>query len=86
MFIEQIIEFELKGPGALDRTCNSKTGYFYDKTKIFNRLRAPGLKATSAEAYKEDPPERRRLKTSKVIKLLSYMITFVRITFSPCLF
>ena len=34
MFIEQIIEFELKGPGSPCRTCNLQTGYFYDKTRI----------------------------------------------------
>ena len=34
MFIEQYIAFELKGPGPPGRTCNPKTGYFYDKTKI----------------------------------------------------
>ena len=34
MFIEQIIEFELTGPGPPGRTCNAKTGYFHDKTKI----------------------------------------------------
>ena len=50
MFIEQIIEFELRSPGPLGRTCNLKTSYFHDKTKTFNRLRAFGIKATSAEA------------------------------------
>ena len=34
MLIEQIIEFELRGPGHPDRTCTSTTGYFHDKTKI----------------------------------------------------
>ena len=34
MFIEQIIEFELKGPGSTGCTYNHKTGYSYDKTKI----------------------------------------------------
>ena len=32
MFIEQIIELELRGPGPLGRTGNPKTTYFYDKT------------------------------------------------------
>ena len=50
MFIKQIIEFQLRGRGPLGRTCNPKTGYFHDKTKMFNRWRAPGLKAISAEA------------------------------------
>ena len=49
MFIEQIIEFELRGRGPLGRTSNPKT-VDYDKTKTFNRLRASGPKATSAEA------------------------------------
>ena len=31
MLIEQIIEFELKGPGPLSRTCTPITVYFYDK-------------------------------------------------------
>ena len=34
MFIEQIIEFELRGPGPSGRTCNAKTGYFHGKKKI----------------------------------------------------
>ena len=33
MFIEQIIEFELRGSGPPGRTCNAKTGYFLGKTK-----------------------------------------------------
>ena len=36
MFIELIIEFELRSPGPPGRTCNAKTGYFQGKTKIFN--------------------------------------------------
>ena len=32
MFIEQIIEFELRGPGSPGITCTLITGY--DKTKI----------------------------------------------------
>ena len=32
MFIEQIIEFELKGPRPY--ICNPKTGYFQDEIKI----------------------------------------------------
>ena len=35
MLIEQIIEFELSGPGTFCRTRAPITGYFYDKTKIF---------------------------------------------------
>ena len=34
MLVEQIIEFELRGPGPPSRTCTLKHGYFYDKTKI----------------------------------------------------
>ena len=34
MLIEQIIEFELKGPGPPSRTCTAKSGYFHDKAKI----------------------------------------------------
>ena len=34
MLIEQIIEFELRGLGSLDRTCTLTTGYFQVKTKI----------------------------------------------------
>ena len=34
MCIEQIIEFELRGLEPHGRTCNPKTGYFYDKTNI----------------------------------------------------
>ena len=33
MFIEQIIEFELRGSGPPGRICIPKTGYFCDKTK-----------------------------------------------------
>ena len=35
MFVEQIIEFQLKGPVAPGRTCTNTAGYFHDKTKIF---------------------------------------------------
>ena len=34
MFIELIIEFELRGPGPPGQTCTPTTGYVYDKTKI----------------------------------------------------
>ena len=34
MFIEQIIEFELRRLGAPGRTYIHITGYFHDKTKI----------------------------------------------------
>ena len=34
MLIEQIIEFQLRGPGPPGRTCTPSTGYFHDKTKI----------------------------------------------------
>ena len=33
MLIEQIIEFEVRGPGPPGRTCTSTAGNFYDKTK-----------------------------------------------------
>ena len=35
MLIEQIIEFELRGLGPSGRTCTSKIGYLYGRTKIF---------------------------------------------------
>ena len=34
MLVEQIIEFELRGPRLHGRTCNPKTGYYCDKIKI----------------------------------------------------
>ena len=34
MLIEQIMEFELRGPGVHSRTCTLTTVYFHDKTKI----------------------------------------------------
>ena len=34
MLIEQIIEFELRGPGPPGCTCAPITGYFHDKTNI----------------------------------------------------
>ena len=34
MLIEQIIDFEWRGLGPLDRTCILTTGYFHVKTKI----------------------------------------------------
>ena len=34
MLIEQIIEFEWRGLGSLDRTCTLTNGYFHVKTKI----------------------------------------------------
>ena len=33
MLIEQIIAFDLRGPGPLDGTVTLTTGYFYDKAK-----------------------------------------------------
>ena len=36
MLIEQIIEFEWRGLGLLDRTCTLTTGYFLVNTKISN--------------------------------------------------
>ena len=38
MFIEEIVEFELRGPGPLDRTYNPKTVYFHDKIKISKKI------------------------------------------------
>ena len=35
MLIEQIIEFELRGPGPPGRTCTPTTGQLHDKIKIF---------------------------------------------------
>ena len=35
MQIEQIIEFELGGPGPPGRTCTPITAYFHDKTKMY---------------------------------------------------
>ena len=41
MLIEQIIEFELRGPGPLGRTCTLMIDYLHDKTKISKKnLRA----------------------------------------------
>ena len=34
MLIEQINEFELRGPGPTGGTCTTTAGYFHDKTKI----------------------------------------------------
>ena len=34
MLIEQISEFELRGPGSFGRTRTTITGYFHDKAKI----------------------------------------------------
>ena len=34
MLVEQIIEFELRGPGPLIRTRTPKSSYFHVKTKI----------------------------------------------------
>ena len=34
MLIEQVIEFQLRGPGVPGRTCTPITGYFRGKTKI----------------------------------------------------
>ena len=34
MLIEQILEFELRGPGPPGRSCTLTTAYFHDKTKI----------------------------------------------------
>ena len=34
MLIEQIIEFEWRGPGPLNRTCTPITANFYNETKL----------------------------------------------------
>ena len=34
MLIEQIIEFQLRGPGPPGRTCTPITDYLHDKTKF----------------------------------------------------
>ena len=34
MLIEQIVEFQWRGPGPPGLICTSITGYFHDKTKI----------------------------------------------------
>ena len=34
MLIKQVIEFELRGLGPLDRICTPATSYFHVKTKI----------------------------------------------------
>ena len=38
MFVEQIIEFELRGPGSPIRTCTTKPGYFHNKTKSLKQI------------------------------------------------
>ena len=38
MFIEQIIEFELRGPGSPGRTCTPITGYFMTKQKSLRKI------------------------------------------------
>ena len=38
MLIEQIIEFQSRGPGPPDCTCTPTTGYFHDKTKISRKI------------------------------------------------
>ena len=38
MLIEQIIEFELTGPGLPGLTCTPITGHFHDKTKISKKI------------------------------------------------
>ena len=42
MLNEQIIKFELKGPGSPGRTCTLITGQFYDKIKISKKNRRVG--------------------------------------------
>ena len=37
MLIEQIIEFELRGPGPPGRTYTPTISYFHEKTKIFKK-------------------------------------------------
>ena len=38
MLIEQIIEFEWRGPGLSGNTCTPATAYFHDKTKISKKI------------------------------------------------
>ena len=38
MLIEQIVEFESRGPGPPGRTSTPTTGYFHDKTKKLKKI------------------------------------------------
>ena len=38
MLIEQVIEFELRGPGPPGRTRAPTTGYFYDRQKYLKKI------------------------------------------------
>ena len=41
MLIEQIIEFELRGPGSPGRTCTPIAGYFYSPIKVWDTSLLP---------------------------------------------
>ena len=47
MLIEQIVEYESRGSGPSGRTCIPITGYFHDKSKIFNENPSSGLLFTA---------------------------------------
>ena len=51
MFIEQTIEFELKGSGSPGRTCNAKAGYLHGKTKIFKKTKSSSELLLTAKCF-----------------------------------
>ena len=47
MLIEQIIEFQLRGPGPPGLTCTPIAGYFHNETKNLQRKSLRGLLFTA---------------------------------------
>ena len=47
MLIEQIVEYQLRGPGPLGLTCTSITGYFHNKAKISKEKSSSGFSFTA---------------------------------------
>ena len=71
MLIEQIIEFQLRGPGLPGLTCTSITDYFHDKTKISKKNLRVGFHLLQRCCTRQCtllPPTRTKSLTIKILR------------------
>ena len=79
MFIEQIIEFELRDPGPPGCTCNPKARYFYGKTKISNKNKSSSELLLTAKYIAEgNVPCFPLTWTKSITKFIQKMLGFKR--------
>ena len=76
MFIEHIIEFELRGSGPSGRPCNPKTGYFYNKTKISKKKSSSELLLTAKYVAEGNVPCFLFTWTKSITKFIQKMLGF----------